>query len=78
VQRFLEGLTATYAQPKFNQTAEKNGFKLYTEERGAPENRGEKLEAIHPVVRTNPVTGVSLYFPPSLFLWKPPPPSLLN
>ncbi|KAM3074570.1 hypothetical protein ACMFMG_008000 [Clarireedia jacksonii] len=57
VQRFLEGLTATYAQPKFNQTAERNGFKLYTEERGAPENRGEKLEAIHPVVRTNPVTG---------------------
>jgi len=57
VQEFLEKLTATYAQPKFNEAADKNGFKIYSAERGAPENVGEKLEAIHPVVRTNPVTG---------------------
>ncbi|THV48223.1 hypothetical protein BGAL_0261g00130 [Botrytis galanthina] len=57
VQKFLETLTATYAQPEFNKAAEKNGFKLYSAERGAPENVGEKLEAVHPVVRTNPVTG---------------------
>ncbi|CZR70197.1 related to taurine dioxygenase [Phialocephala subalpina] len=57
VQKFLESLTATYAQPGFNKAAEKNGFKIYTEERGAPENVGEILEAIHPVIRTNPVTG---------------------
>ncbi|KUJ08167.1 TauD-domain-containing protein [Mollisia scopiformis] len=57
VQKFLETLTATYAQPVFNETAQKNGFKIYTEPRGAPENIGEKLEAIHPVIRTNPVTG---------------------
>ncbi|KAL3422788.1 alpha-ketoglutarate-dependent sulfonate dioxygenase 4 [Phlyctema vagabunda] len=57
VQKFLETLTATYAQPKFNEAADKNGFKIYTEPRGAPENVGEVLEAIHPVVRTNPVTG---------------------
>ncbi|KAH8599164.1 putative alpha-ketoglutarate-dependent taurine dioxygenase [Bisporella sp. PMI_857] len=57
VQKFLEGLTATYAQPKFNEAAEKNGFKIYSEPRGAPENVGEVLEAVHPVVRTNPVTG---------------------
>ncbi|PMD23509.1 putative alpha-ketoglutarate-dependent taurine dioxygenase [Hyaloscypha hepaticicola] len=38
VQKFLEGLTATYAQPKFNEAAAKNGFKIYTEARGAPEN----------------------------------------
>lgn len=56
-QRFLEGLTATYAQPGFNKAAEQNGFKLYSEPRGAPENVGEVLEAVHPVVRTNPVTG---------------------
>jgi len=56
-QKFLEGLTATYAQPKFNEAAANNGFKLYTEERGAPENVGENLEAVHPVIRTNPVTG---------------------
>jgi len=57
VQRFLDTLTATYAQPRFNEAAEKNGFKIYSAERGAPENVGEVLEAIHPVVRTNPVTG---------------------
>ncbi|OCK79996.1 putative alpha-ketoglutarate-dependent taurine dioxygenase [Lepidopterella palustris CBS 459.81] len=57
VQRFLEGLTATYAQPGFNEAASKNGFKLYSEQRGAPENVGEVLEAVHPVIRTNPVTG---------------------
>ena len=57
VQRFLEGLTATYAQPKFNEAAAKNGFKIYAEPRGAPENIGEELIATHPVVRTNPITG---------------------
>ncbi|KAB8290794.1 hypothetical protein EYC80_008431 [Monilinia laxa] len=57
VQRFLETLTATYAQPNFNKSADENGFKIYSDERGAPENVGEKLEAVHPVVRTNPVTG---------------------
>ena len=56
-QKFLEGLTATYAQPRFNQAADKNGFKLYSAPRGAPENVGEILEAVHPVIRTNPVTG---------------------
>lgn len=30
---------------------------MIVEPRGAPENVGEKLEAIHPVIRTNPVTG---------------------
>ncbi|RAL61317.1 hypothetical protein DID88_009453 [Monilinia fructigena] len=57
VQKFLETLTATYAQPNFNKSADDNGFKIYSDERGAPENVGEKLEAVHPVVRTNPVTG---------------------
>lgn len=40
-QKFLETLTATYAQPKFNDAAEKNGFKIYSAPRGAPENVGE-------------------------------------
>lgn len=56
-QQFLESLTATYAQPLFNQSAQENDFELYTEPRGAPENVGDELKAIHPVVRTNPVTG---------------------
>ena len=56
-QKFLETLTATYAQPIFNESAKKNGFELYSAERGAPENTGTDLKAVHPVVRTNPVTG---------------------
>ena len=56
-QKFLDTLTATYAQPIFNQTAQKNNFKLHTAPRGSPHNIGEDLSAIHPVVRTNPVTG---------------------
>ncbi|KAM0328594.1 hypothetical protein ACHAQA_005002 [Verticillium albo-atrum] len=57
LQGFLDTLTATYAQPGFNEAADKNGFKIWSAERGAPENVGELLEAIHPVIRTNPVTG---------------------
>lgn len=57
MQRFLDSLTAYYAQPLFNQAAEKNNFQIWASERGAPENVGEILEAIHPVIRTNPVTG---------------------
>ncbi|KAI0538162.1 TauD-domain-containing protein [Xylaria digitata] len=57
VQKFLEGLTSYCAQPAFNQSAADNGFDIYSGERGAPENVGEVLEAHHPVIRTNPVTG---------------------
>lgn len=56
-QKFLESLTATYAQPIFNQSAKENEFQLYTAPRGSPENIGDSLTAVHPVVRTNPVTG---------------------
>jgi alpha-ketoglutarate-dependent taurine dioxygenase len=62
-QKFLEILTATFAQPGFNDVAKKSGFELYTEPRGAPENVGSELKAIHPVVRTNPVTGWKSIFP---------------
>lgn len=57
LRSFLDTLSATYAQPGFNEAADRNGFKVYSGERGAPENVGELLEAIHPVIRTNPVTG---------------------
>ncbi|KAB5576212.1 hypothetical protein GE09DRAFT_1094991 [Coniochaeta sp. 2T2.1] len=57
LRSFLDTLTGYYAQPGFNDAADRNGFKLYSAERGAPENVGEVLEAIHPVIRTNPVTG---------------------
>lgn len=35
----------------------------YDKPRGAPENVGKELKAIHPVVRTNPVTGWKSIFP---------------
>ncbi|KAK0629262.1 hypothetical protein B0T17DRAFT_589129 [Bombardia bombarda] len=57
LRSFLDTLTAYYAQPLFAESAVRNGFKLYSRERGAPENVGDVLEAVHPVVRTNPVTG---------------------
>ncbi|XXH03379.1 hypothetical protein Hte_009777 [Hypoxylon texense] len=54
---FLDTLTGYYAQPAFNEAAQRNNFQVYAAPRGAPENVGEALEAVHPVVRTNPVTG---------------------
>ncbi|KAJ6144556.1 hypothetical protein N7470_008451 [Penicillium chermesinum] len=57
VPAILDGLTATYAQPEFNDIADRNGFKIHPGPRGAPENVGEVLTAQHPVIRTNPVTG---------------------
>ncbi|KAF4631292.1 hypothetical protein G7Y89_g6845 [Cudoniella acicularis] len=62
-QKFLEGLTATFAQPGFIEAAERGGFQIYDKPRGAPENIGKELKAIHPVVRTNPVTGWKSIFP---------------
>jgi len=53
----------TFEQPGFGKVAEKAGFKLYDKPRGAAENVGTELKAIHPVVRTNPVTGWKSIFP---------------
>ncbi|KID74411.1 Alpha-ketoglutarate-dependent sulfonate dioxygenase [Metarhizium brunneum] len=62
-QKFLETLTVTFEQPGFGAVAERQGFQLYDKPRGAPENVGRELKAIHPVVRTNPVTGWKSIFP---------------
>ncbi|KAG8526150.1 uncharacterized protein KY384_000143 [Bacidia gigantensis] len=56
-QKFLEGLTATYAQPLFHKAASTQNFSLHPGPRGSPLNTGTSLEATHPVIRTNPVTG---------------------
>lgn len=62
-QKFLEGLTTTFSQPGFIEAAERGGFKIYEGERGSPLNVGKELTAVHPVVRTNPVTGWKSIFP---------------
>ncbi|KAJ4147152.1 hypothetical protein LMH87_001697 [Akanthomyces muscarius] len=62
-QKFLEGLSVTFEQPGFGKTATKNGFALWDKPRGNPANVGTELKAVHPVVRTNPVTGWKSVFP---------------
>lgn len=54
---YLETLTGTYTQPRFNELSGELNIKLWTEVRGATENVGEELIAVHPLIRTNPVTG---------------------
>ncbi|GAB1213108.1 hypothetical protein ATERTT37_002257 [Aspergillus terreus] len=58
-QKFFEGLTATFIGSGFLQAAERDpdNVRIYTEPRGSPLNVGKDLATVHPVVRTNPVTG---------------------
>ena len=56
-QKFLEGLTATYIGEGFIKAAQDGRATLYEEPRGSPENVGGDLSVVHPIVRTNPVTG---------------------
>ncbi|KAJ1568490.1 hypothetical protein HK405_001394 [Cladochytrium tenue] len=65
-RKFLEGLTATHAAPQFNIIAKLRGLEI-PQSRGAPENTGLVLEAVHPVVRTNPVTGWKSVFVNKVF-----------
>ncbi|KAJ3378454.1 hypothetical protein HDU84_007559 [Entophlyctis sp. JEL0112] len=54
---FLEGLTATHVGEGFLNLAKAGIATIRTEERGAPEDVGDSLTTVHPVIRTNPVTG---------------------
>lgn len=58
-RQFFEGLTATFSGDGFLKAAaeQPDKFKIYEEPRGNPANIGAELKAVHPVVRTNPVTG---------------------
>jgi hypothetical protein len=55
--QFLEGLTATHEAKFFHEEAARLGNPLRTTIRGSPLNQGPALEAVHPIIRTNPVTG---------------------
>ncbi|KAK1847294.1 tfdA family taurine dioxygenase [Colletotrichum chrysophilum] len=57
MQKFLEGLTATHDATFFHDEARRLGNPLREGIRGSPLNKGGDLKSIHPVIRTNPVTG---------------------
>ncbi|KAH8673391.1 hypothetical protein BX600DRAFT_479963 [Xylariales sp. PMI_506] len=57
IQKLAEELTATHYQPSFVKVQNDFGEELLDNNRGAPENQGLDFKAVHPVVRTNPVTG---------------------
>lgn len=57
MQVFLEGLTATHDATFFHDESRRLGNPLRKGIRGHPLNQGEALTAVHPVIRTNPVTG---------------------
>ncbi|KAI9347694.1 putative TfdA family taurine dioxygenase [Obelidium mucronatum] len=54
---FLEGLTATHEGDVFKKLQSAGFTKLNPGPRGSPEDVGLELTAVHPVIRTNPVTG---------------------
>ncbi|KAL2786247.1 hypothetical protein BJX66DRAFT_328694 [Aspergillus keveii] len=54
---FLERLTATHDATFFHDEARRLGNPLRKGIRGSPLNQGDDLTAVHPVIRTNPVTG---------------------
>lgn len=58
-QKFFEGLTATFSGEGFLRAVERDpeNVHLYDKPRGSPLNVGRHLTAVHPIVRTNPVTG---------------------
>ncbi|KAI0338698.1 TfdA family taurine catabolism dioxygenase TauD [Trametopsis cervina] len=55
--KYLETLEAVHEARFFHHIAKSLGNKLRDGERGSPGNVGTHLEAVHPIVRTNPVTG---------------------
>ncbi|KAF7789165.1 hypothetical protein EIP86_000102 [Pleurotus ostreatoroseus] len=55
--KYLETLEAVHEARFFQHIAAALGNKLRDGERGSPGNVGSHLEAVHPVIRTNPVTG---------------------
>jgi alpha-ketoglutarate-dependent taurine dioxygenase len=53
IQKLLEGLTATHDANFFHEEARRLGIPIKSKGRGHPNNSGEDLRAVHPVVRTN-------------------------
>ena len=56
-QKLFDSLTVTYVGDGFLKAADAGKATLYDKPRGSPHNVGTNLSAVHPLVRTNPVTG---------------------
>ncbi|KAK2630025.1 hypothetical protein QTJ16_000845 [Diplocarpon rosae] len=56
-QQLFDSLTATYVGDGFLKAVAAGRAVLYEKARGSPANTGARLLAVHPLVRTNPVTG---------------------
>jgi hypothetical protein len=41
----------------FERIVKNANIKVYSDARGHPDNTGTPMKAVHPVIRTNPVTG---------------------
>uniref|UniRef100_A0A8H7KDG9 TauD/TfdA-like domain-containing protein n=1 Tax=Bionectria ochroleuca TaxID=29856 RepID=A0A8H7KDG9_BIOOC len=57
MKEFLSGLTATHDASFFHDEAARLGNPLRKTPRGSPLNQGDNLVTVHPLIRTNPVTG---------------------
>lgn len=53
MREYLETLTATHDAKFFLEEAERLGNPIRKGTRGSPLNYGDKLQAVHPVIRTN-------------------------
>jgi len=60
-KRFLEGLTALHDGNFFHETARARGLPIQ-DLRGSPSNIGDDLRAVHPLVRTHPITGFNALY----------------
>lgn len=56
-QNFVDALTVTCRADCIQMAVERGGKQVEKGERGSPLNKGSTFTAVHPVVRTHPVTG---------------------
>ncbi|MCJ1392265.1 hypothetical protein MMC18_005132 [Xylographa bjoerkii] len=61
-KQLLECLTVTYSQPVIRSLANAKNSSVFQGPRGSPNNLGTAMEAVHPMVRTHPVTGWKTVF----------------
>ncbi|GAA5910808.1 hypothetical protein JCM6882_003433 [Rhodosporidiobolus microsporus] len=62
MKELFSKLKATHGGSMFRTQSRLHGFDLHAGPRGAPENVGTELEATHPIIRTNAVTGFNGLF----------------